>query len=80
MVEYHRKDIDQDHKSENERVAGSSDSNVITKDSSKEHFHYILLLSKRNNNKSIYYFNCMKYSITLMLETYRISKKFDIFL
>ena len=36
MVEYHRKDIDNHHKSDNERVVGSSDSKVITADSSKD--------------------------------------------
>ena len=36
MVEYHRKDIDNHHQSENGKVIGSSDSKVITEDSSKD--------------------------------------------
>ena len=35
-MEYHRKDIDKHHKSDNERVVGPSDSKVITTDSSKD--------------------------------------------
>ena len=36
MVEYHRKDIDNHHKSEHGNTIGSSDSKVITEDSSKD--------------------------------------------